>query len=174
MVLKSHVDGPLFTIFHAILSVCWRSLSRSIALIFLRTTWEGFQFVFWFWVLKVLAQKLKYWDNWKSKINTNGPSPRWGRCWNKPSVNSMVGEVGALFICILGLPLSQARRGLHWVALAPPFLPTPAPLVAWSVFAKLHEAFHWGSLMFSSNKILVNKSGHVKRKITSHRLTGFS
>lgn len=44
VVLKSRVDGLLFTVFCAILSVCWSISSRSTALIFLRTTWEGFWF----------------------------------------------------------------------------------------------------------------------------------
>lgn len=51
---------------------------------------------FWFWcrVLHVLVHKLKYRDNWKSKINNHGIAPMRNRCRNKPSVNFMVGEVG--------------------------------------------------------------------------------
>lgn len=60
----------------------------------------------------------------------------------------------------------------HTVWFRSPFMPTPVPPVAWSVFAKLHGTFHehLSSLVFSSNRILVRLG--IKKKC--HKLTGFS
>lgn len=82
-----------------------------------------------------------------------------------------------MFICILWATSEPSQEGAlkaHRVISEPPFLPTTAPPVAWSIFVKLYGAFPAGcSLVFSSDRILVSKTGWALKK-KCHRLTGFS
>lgn len=151
--IKSSCSWSLVSL--AVPGVCSGPESRSAALVF-RTTWNGLGSGFWCRVLHVFTHKLKHGDNWKSKINKDGIWPMGNRCWNKPSVNSMVGEVGAQDVDLHPVDPAELRPEeaslSHWAlqAVSPAPAPHPGPTCCPRCVGRPAIRASWGPPLLSA------------------------